>query len=263
MYSEYPLIEDFFTVPSSKPLTRGGNSKIFAISSICEKFRDRSLVMKVPNDDEYADRAIIIEGKVMMELRHNLILDSMEWFRNDQIPFVNAYGIFSYEGQNCLVMDRIDGFTLSEAMRKRIEIDVVDLSLQIAKGLSYLHEHQIIHSDLYPENIMLSEDTEDKFYHVYLIDIGQNRVSGISPDELAEALEISDEEVDKILDLYSDFQIEIAIEIAAFAFLLREIKAEFNVPKSITKVIESSLNQNIDSRPQSMKEVIDLILSLT
>lgn len=34
---------------------------------------------------------------------------------------------------------------------------VRDYSLQIAKGLAYLHKNDIIHGDLKPENILVTE----------------------------------------------------------------------------------------------------------
>jgi eukaryotic-like serine/threonine-protein kinase len=64
------------------------------------------------------------------------------------------------QGVDYLVMEYIRGTTLSEklARGKLPEKEVVALAMQLAEGLCAAHEHGVIHSDLKPSNLRLTED---------------------------------------------------------------------------------------------------------
>ena len=75
-----------------------------------------------------------------------------------------------------LLMDYVEGQTLKEKLEESNEIKleiILDWALQIAKGVSVLHDNEIVHRDLSSNNIMITNDSKLK-----LIDIGDQNVIG-------------------------------------------------------------------------------------
>jgi serine/threonine protein kinase len=59
---------------------------------------------------------------------------------------------------------------LNEKRKDLTEGKILNMCLQIAKGVIYLHENNVIHRDLKPSNIFLTETTENEI----LFKIGNN-----------------------------------------------------------------------------------------
>jgi len=73
-------------------------------------------------------------------------------------------------GLHYIVMELVDGVTLSDVLARQEKIDVssaVDIVRQIADALAHAEEHQIVHRDITPGNIMITSDG-----HVKLADLG-------------------------------------------------------------------------------------------
>jgi eukaryotic-like serine/threonine-protein kinase len=69
------------------------------------------------------------------------------------------------DGAYYIVMEYVPGGTLEERMRREETITVgetVTLTLQVARALSYAHERGVIHRDIKPQNVLLSESGEAK-----------------------------------------------------------------------------------------------------
>lgn len=78
------------------------------------------------------------------------------------IACVRDFGV-SADGREFLVMDFVDGEPLSTYLSrvKRIpQAEVVELALQIARGLQHAHQHKVIHRDVKPSNLMLTRGTD-------------------------------------------------------------------------------------------------------
>ncbi len=73
---------------------------------------------------------------------------------------VNIYDAKIDQNIHFLVMDYVDGASMDQLLKnKRLLLvrDVLQIILQVCRGLSYMHNEKIIHRDLKPANILLSK----------------------------------------------------------------------------------------------------------
>ena len=108
---------------------------------------------------------------------------------------------------NCIVFEYIPGKTLWEHVRLGTidERQVKNILFEICDALSYMHKNGVVHCDLRPDNIIITED-----YHVKIIDIGMPETEYEANKEiLVKELEfiapelIKGEEGDARSDIYS------------------------------------------------------------
>jgi serine/threonine protein kinase len=90
---------------------------------------------------------------------------------------VSVYDAGQEGDLNYIVMEFVDGQTLQEYVtgdRSLTPNQIVDVIYQCAKGLDYVHREGVIHRDLKPGNIMLSNDGEVKImdFSIAHVDIG-------------------------------------------------------------------------------------------
>ena len=74
---------------------------------------------------------------------------------------VNVYDVGSQGDINYIVMEYIEGKTLKEIIVQngRLESDhAIDIAIQIAKALVCAHRNNIVHRDIKPHNILVTED---------------------------------------------------------------------------------------------------------
>lgn len=73
---------------------------------------------------------------------------------------VNIYDVGEEGGVSYIVMELAEGMTLKEYIKRKGHLSAkesVDISLQIASAISHAHKHHIIHRDIKPQNILISE----------------------------------------------------------------------------------------------------------
>ena len=73
---------------------------------------------------------------------------------------VNIYDVGIEDGINYIVMELAEGITLKEYIRKKGYLspkETVEISTQIASAISRAHKNHIIHRDIKPQNILVSD----------------------------------------------------------------------------------------------------------
>lgn len=120
------------------------------------------------NDAEDSEKLRKIEGeiKVMQKLSHCNVLRLFEYFQHKNHVFIILEYCFKGDLQKHL---RTEGHLKEEKARKYF--------FQIASGLQHIHDNNIIHRDIKPDNILI-----DEFDQCKICDFGISRA--IDPEEL-------------------------------------------------------------------------------
>src|SRR5262249_6644059 len=88
---------------------------------------------------------------------------------------IDIYDVGESEGLHYFVMKYIEGETLAHKMEREKKVaqgESINIMKQVADALDYAHEHDVIHRDIKPPNIML-----DQFGKPVLMDFGVARVA--------------------------------------------------------------------------------------
>jgi serine/threonine protein kinase len=143
-------------------MREGGMGTIYRVR---HRLLDEIRVIKVLKaqalSDEDMKRRFVEEARTATRLKH---------------PNIGAIHDFALdeEGKAYLVMEYIDGVNLAEILRQQGPPGLT-LSLEVAHqtllALGYLHRKNIVHRDIAPDNLMLTQD-EDDHPRVKLIDLG-------------------------------------------------------------------------------------------
>jgi serine/threonine protein kinase len=96
---------------------------------------------------------------------------------------ISVFDAGQEDDYNYIVMEYVDGVTLQDYVvgdKSLTPNQVVDVIYQCAKGLDYVHRQGVIHRDIKPGNIMLSNDGEVKImdFSIAHIDIGSTTQEG-------------------------------------------------------------------------------------
>src|SRR5699024_10461120 len=102
-------------------------------------------------DDENFNRKFERESQAVASLSHPNILN------------IYDVGVEEFDGKRYpyIVMEYIKGKTLKQLIRKKgklSEEETVYYTAQIAEGLKHAHDNNVVHRDIKPQNIMITED---------------------------------------------------------------------------------------------------------
>lgn len=87
------------------------------------------------------------------------------------------------------VFRKIEGLTLNEYLKQNGPLDArlaTEIMTQILKALIHLHQHQIVHQDIKPSNLIISQTQSQP--HVTLIDFGISTRPNLMPEEIESSL---------------------------------------------------------------------------
>lgn len=193
---------------------------------------------------------------------------------------VNVLDVGSQENYNYIVMEYVKGKTLKEIIREkgRISYDLaLDFSVQIAKALDCAHKNNIIHRDIKPQNILVTEEGVLKVTDFGIAKSTNSSTITNTSNVIGSAHYFSPEQakgnyIDSRTDLYSlgvviyemvtgrvPFDADSPVSVA-----LKHIQEEVVPPKNINSAVPESLNKLIlkamekeqIKRYQSAKEML-------
>ncbi len=188
--------------------------------------------------------------------------------------------------RRCLLMEFIDGPDLKEYI-KRANLDLqqkIQLCIKLCEGLDFLHQNNIIHRDIKPQNFLFSRDGSQ----VKIVDFGlsKSRASWrtrwmhegggtrmyMSPEQLKkENLDVRSDIFSFGLTMYELFTGEhpcsakdrkqLSKQIMSPAYKWpRPSEKDPTIPHALDRIILKAMRRNINKRYQSMTE---LLLDLT
>ncbi len=159
-----------------------------AIYKVRHRLLNELRVIKVmrPEVAESADqrKRFLREAQMATRLKHENVVSFYDFFVDD-------------EGTAYMVMEYIEGINLRDMIRQCGPMPVglaLFLSKQCLSALSYLHRKGIVHRDIAPDNIMMTQE-EDETLHAKLIDLG---IAKLARAEEQEQLTAADEFIGKL-----------------------------------------------------------------
>ncbi len=142
----------------------GGTADVWAAH---DEKKDRTVTIKLlrERDDPQARRRFLDEGLWLEAIEHRGI--------------VRALGRHDATGLTLIVFEHIQGMTLAERLRQGpvAPREAAAIVRQLASALGALHAHGVLHMDLKPANIIMSDDGR-----VRLIDLGIADLIGNTPE---------------------------------------------------------------------------------
>jgi len=114
--------------------------------TVCLKLLDRAKTLKF--EARFPGLRRPPEGEICMSLRHKNVVQTFEYgVTTDKEPY--------------LVMELVDGMGLNfliETKSPHLQGKRVDLMVQAAEGLEYIHKQGYLHRDICPRNMMVTND---------------------------------------------------------------------------------------------------------
>jgi tetratricopeptide (TPR) repeat protein len=103
-------------------------------------------------------------------------IEALTRLRHPSLVEVLGYG-FMEDGRLYLVMELVEGVVLSQYLQDKGPLEVLEalqLTRRIAEALAFCHERKVLHLDLKPANIIITDPVEPK---VKVLDFGLARLS--------------------------------------------------------------------------------------
>jgi serine/threonine protein kinase/tetratricopeptide (TPR) repeat protein len=161
MLASGTLFDDKFRIVAE--LGRGGFGQVYRAVQIS---LDRTVALKLlsgEHTDEVRAR-FQREALALSQLKHQSIVSIYGYGICEQVPY--------------LVMELVDGTTLHDSIAANAGLTIektLHIMMQLCDAVGYMHQHQILHRDLTPHNVMLTGDDQSE-PNVKLLDLGLARI---------------------------------------------------------------------------------------
>ena len=251
-------------------LAAGGMGKVYAGH---DELLKRQVAVKVLHSNQ----------QLSPEQRANFLNEAQALSSLQHPNICQIYDFFTEQGKDILVLEYIDGITLSQALKDQPQIQPQIQPLMVAQkilmALTTAHESGIVHRDLKPDNIMMTASGDLKILDFGLAKMGsllnQNKTSEPAPyiNELAAVDQtqvagtpgyMSPEQAQGIpasaaTDLWSFGLILCELlsgtkpyppEATTHELLERARLGEFQVPKNLPRDVSHLINALLNPKPQ-------------
>jgi serine/threonine protein kinase len=147
----------------SKMLGQGGMGTVYAAEhkAIGKKVAIKLLLPQFSQRRDILER-FFFEAKTVTDIHHENIVDVLDFGQTD-------------EGEAYIQMEYLDGKSLATALRDKVPLPpkrVAHIALQMCSALKAAHEKGIVHRDIKPDNIFLTERVGQSDYFVKVLDFG-------------------------------------------------------------------------------------------
>jgi eukaryotic-like serine/threonine-protein kinase len=143
---------------------------------IAERYELEELVGAGGMSSVYRAHDALLERHVALKVMHQQLLtdgDHVERFRREarlaaQLSHPNIVTVIDrgeQEDRQFIVFEYVEGENLKSLIIREAPLpqrDAVELALQIADGLAFAHGHGLVHRDVKPQNVLLTEDGRAK-----------------------------------------------------------------------------------------------------
>ena len=135
--------------PETDLLGSGGFGQVYLAT---DKLLDRQVAIKFFTGETGDKYSVIAEIRKVIELQHENIT---RYYDAVILETANVHG--GTDKVEVGIMEFMDGGELKDYVNKhKNEPELVDkLLIDVLKGLEYLHEHEIIHRDMKPQNVLI------------------------------------------------------------------------------------------------------------
>ncbi len=258
-FGHYQIIE---------PLGQGGMATVF---KALDTHLDRIVAVKImmeqgQHSTQYVGR-FRREARAMAQLTHPAIVNILDYGDQDGVLY--------------LVMELMPGGTLKQKLGKPMPPEqAARILLPIARGLHYAHQHDIIHRDIKPTNILLTDSGEPMISDFGIAKIMQGEeTTGLTttgavigtPEYMAPEQGLG-KEIDKRADIYSLGIVfyEMVTGVRPYTantpltVLLKHASEPLppprqfvpNIPADVERLLYKMLAKNPEDRYSNMEEVI-------
>jgi serine/threonine-protein kinase len=193
---------------------------------------------------------------------------------------VNIYDVGTQDDINYIVMEYVSGKTLKQIIKEEVRIPsekTIEIAIQIAKAIKCAHKNNIIHRDIKPHNILVTEDGIVKVTDFGIAKASNSVTITNSNKIMGSAHYFSPEQakgsfVDFRTDIYSlgivmyemvtgrvPYDAESPVSIALKHIqepVVPPIKLNENVPESLNKLILKAVEKEPIKRYQTMEDML-------